>query len=376
MWADPTLREALAGADLIVLGESVEDGREGEEQVRFRALRTLKGEAPSDPFPVAGLIDPTRVKGPTFIRRGQRALLLLKRRRAAAGYAIPTPTFGRFRVAAGEVVKHAALRDTWLRLDLPLADYERFLRLRLGQPAEGAWVRALQASLLGLEPKAEPAELARAYLALEVLVQAGRARDQQQIAPFLHAKWPLQLRVSACRALGAVAGRAAAGRLLRVAREDESKAVRTAAIRCLAALDPPPQGLVERLAGLLPKATSEPFYLNHGPNDPRTNQWPAPRVALLEAIARHGAGPVRAQLLALLEEEQVALTVFSAALAALLELDGEQLVDELVARFRPGAQVGAKLYNRELCIALTKRTRQRFGEDTAAWRRWAKERSR
>ncbi|HBP22840.1 MAG TPA: hypothetical protein DEA08_34300 [Planctomycetes bacterium] len=159
-----------------------------------------------------------------------------------------------------------------------------------------------------------------------------------------------------------------------MARDDESKAVRTAAIRSLAAIDPPPSGLVERLAGLLPKATSDPFHLSHGPNDPRTNKWPSPRVALLEAIARHGPGPVRAQLLALLEEEQVALPVFSAALAALLKLEDEALVDELVARFRPAGQVGAQLYNRELCIALTKRTRQRFGEDTAAWQRWAKER--
>ncbi|MGE0709216.1 MAG: hypothetical protein AB7N76_19870 [Planctomycetota bacterium] len=370
VWRDPTLDEALKGADLVVRAVALEDGREGVEEVRFQVEEALHGQAPRE-LAVAGLIDPTRIKGPTFVKRGQRALLLLAKRKRGAGWAIPTPTFGRFRLD-GETVKLAPLRDTYLRLDLARDDYERFLRLRLGRRPDPAWLAALRAHLDAAQPEPVPADArARQYLALEALAQVGQAEDAARAAKILTKVQPFQLRISACRALARAAGAKAAGRLLELGREDESKAVRIAAIRALAGLDPPPRGLVEKLAGLLPSATSEPFRLSQGPNDPRTNEWPSPRATLLQAIAKHGVAPVRAQVLAILEEPQVALPVFSVALEALLTLEQDPaLPRELAARFRSEREVGAQLYNRELCIALTKLTRQRFGEDVAAWRRW------
>jgi hypothetical protein len=374
VWRDPTLREALSAADLVVRAVATEDGSEARPEVRFRAEEVLSGKAPAT-FAVGGLIDPTRIKGPTFIRKGQRMLLLLKRRKKGEGYTIPTPTFGRFRITDQDLVKHAALRDTLLRLDLARSDYEAYLRLRLNTKPDPVWIRelcdALQRSLKASEVDA-PAR-AKQYLALEVLAQAGGGeRERALVAACWKPEQPFQLRVSACRAAARVLGAAALKPLTGLAREDKSKAVRIAAIRSLAGLRVAAAKRRHLFVGLLPKATTEPFRLSHGPNDPRTNRWASPKVTLLKAIARLDPAPVKGKLLAMLEEASLPLPVFSATLLALLEIKGDaSLPKELIKRFRTEAEVGARLYNRELCAALTRLTKRGFKEDLKAWRRWA-----
>lgn len=373
VWEDPDFQAAVREAELVARVRAPAQGSRGQPQVRFTVERVLEGGGgpPPGELLVGGFHDPTMTAGPTFQPSEVLYLVLVRRE---GGLAVPTPTLGRYPVREG-LVRHATLRDTYLRLDLPEGDFERFVAVVRGRAPDPAWAAGLRQHLEAHPPEVEGPDRARAYLALETLALAGAEEDGPRAARFLVAESPYQLRISALRALAGALGKRAAGALLKAAREDPEPAVRTAAVRLLGAMDPPPERLVERLAELLPGAPERPIRFS-GPNDPRLNRWPSPRAALLEAIGRRGAAPVKAAVLACLDGFDE-LETLSAALRALIPLrDDPGLPGELVARFQGPEQAGAELINRELCIALERLTGRDFGLDVARWRAWAAEESR
>jgi len=364
VWEDPGMAEAVARAEVIVRARAPAEGASGEPRVAFRVEEVLKGRLATPSVEVGGLHDPTRGDGPVF--RPDEAVYLVLERGEDGRLDVPTPTMGRFPVRDGDV-HYVALRDTYLRVTLPAADFEAYVGLLLGRRDEG-WLTGLRTHLAAGAPADEGPARMRHYLALESLVRAGRPADAEAVVRYLDPEAaPFQMRVSAGRALAACAGGRAAGRLLTVARADPEPAVRTTAIRCIAALPEPPAEAVDRLLALFADATTEPVRFS-GPTDPRLNAWPSPKVALLQAVARIGAAPARERLLTELGEDH-RLEVYAAVLRTLLSLeDDTELAADLVARFRSPADEAAELYNQELCAALTRLTGAEHGLDVAAWR--------
>lgn len=369
VWTDPSLAEALAGADLVVRAKAPKEGAQAQEAITFRVLGTLKGDAPAT-VSVGGLHDPTRSAGASFAPDAEVLLILQKKGDA---YRVPTPTFGRYPIREG-VVHYATLRDTYLRLALPLSDFAAFIALQLERP-QAEWLAGLRAGLAKGSPSDRGDDLAQRYLALESLALVGGEEDKQSIVRYLDPSGPFQLRVSACRALARAMGSRAAGRLLKVAGEDAEPAVRTAAIGALGRLAPPPSGLVKRLAALLPSASGKTVRFSR-PTDPRLNKWPSPKAAALRVITRHGAAPVKQEILRVVATDSEATAeVFTAALKALISLKGDpKLPAQLVRCFRAEGEVSSDVYNREICAALTLVTGERLGQDPTRWRRWIEKR--
>lgn len=365
VWADPDLPAALASSSLVVVARAPAEGSQGQPWVTFRVERLLHGGQPPPEVVVGGLHDPTAVAGPSFEPDEQVLLLLV--RGDDGKLRVPTPTFGRFPLR-GETVLFAALRDTFLRLELPRPDYERFLQVALGRPPEAAWLEGLRAHLGGSGPgEAGPAR-ARSYLALETLALCGErsAQVEAAVGRYLDPGAPFQLRVSAVRALAACAVDPAT-RLLEAAGRDPEPAVRSAAATLLGRVVPPPPGLVARLAALLAQApTGRVRFV--GPGDPRLNTWPSPREALLQSIAKLGPAPARAALLEQLDQPELPGEELGAVARALVLLrDDADLPRELARRLRGTAD----LRDQALCGALTRLTGLPHGEDVAAWKTWA-----
>ena len=371
VWEDPDLPAALASASLVIVGKAPPEGSRGEPRVRFQVERRIHGEGGLREVEVSGLHDPTATSGPSF-EPGERVLFVLTRGPDGT-LRTPTPTFGRFPLR-GEQVLYAALRDTFLRLELPLVDYERFLLLALGRPAEEAWLEALLGHLRSSGPGETGPARARSYLALEALCLVGRGQGAGQeltatIARYLDPAGPFQLRISALRALAAC-GDNPLPALLSALERDPEPAVRTAAARLLARAGAasPPAGLVERLGGLLPTAPTQPVRFV-GPTDPRTNSWPSPRVALLQAIAALGPAPARGALLSALDEPTQPGDALLATAEALGRLrDDRSLARELAGRLRGDGEPR----DLALCRALAALTGLPHGEDAAAWKEWAR----
>jgi hypothetical protein len=373
VWEDPTLPAAVAAADLVVRVRAPRQGAQDSPQVSFRVERVLKGSAPEGAqLVVRGLHDPDRSAGATF-GPGEQVYLVLHAAEDGA-FEVPTPTLGRFPVREGQV-QFVALRDTFLRVTLPEADFVAFLALLLDEPIDPAWVDGLRDALGAHPPQTEEGPLLdQQYLALEVLAHTGTGRDVNLVREFLDPTLaPAQMRVSACRALATSAGRRAAGRLLTVASEDSSPAVRSTAIALLGGLDPPPDGLARRLLELLPTTETQPIRLAR-PADPRLNLWPAPRVACLQALERQPPAELascKAALLTSLEEERDP-EIFAHTLRVLLRLlNDPDLPRALVARFRPEGETSAAVFNQELTAALDELTGAGLGYDVDAWRAWA-----
>jgi hypothetical protein len=368
VWTDPRLGDAVRAADYIVRVKAPEDGSKGVPQVSFAVDAVLKGKLKEGAtLDVGGLHDATRVSGATF-QPGESLILILQHTKK--GLQVPTPTFGRFPIRDG-VVRFASLRDTYLRFDVPVGDFQTFIALHLGRKND-AWLKALRADLAAGDPgTAKDAALMRLYLALESLAVVGVVSDRELIGRYLVSEGPFQLRVSACRAAAHAAGAASAGRLLHVAKTDEEPAVRTAAVRLLGRLKPRPSKLVQKLAALLPLAPTKEVRFS-GPNDPRLNKWPSPKGAILRSIRRLGAAPVKTAILEVVADPAPP-DVFTAALQALMSLKADPaLPAELVLCFRAKREASSALYNAEICAALTKITGKKLGNDVDAWRRAVK----
>ena len=367
-WTDPGMKRAVEAAELIVRVQAPAAGSSKLARVRFRVLETLKGRALSA-VTVGNLHDPARCSGPVFQPDEQLYLLLTRDRRGR--FVVPTPTFGRFPIRNG-VVRYAALRGTHLRLDLPTPDFAAYLRLLLGK-VDAGWLAGLRKHLDETPHTAGRAEVSRAYLALEALAVAGSPEDLPRTRRFLVADAPYQLRISALRALTRSGSRAGAA-LLRAAEHDPEPAVRTAAFRCLAKVASAAD--VPRLLQLLPKASQDPVHFT-GPTDPRLNAWPAPRVALLEVIAKLGrAGVAQAQptLLKLIDDPATSIQALGAALEALTRV-GARVAPHLVARLDRHRDLRGRLTTAALCATLQKVTGRPLGVDVEAWRLWARTRA-
>lgn len=371
VWEDPDLPAALGSASLVVIGRAPAAGSSGQPRVRFTVERVLAGEA-RGAIDVGGLHDPTATSGPAF-EPDERVLLILARGRDG-DLRTPTPTFGRFPLRGepgAEQVLFAALRDTFLRLTLPLADYEPFLRLTLGQAPAPEWVERLRAHLRGSGPGETGPARARSYLALETLARAGTPDEELAgvITRYLDPEGPFQLRISALRALARCAGSPVPA-LLGALERDPEPAVRTCAARLLAGCAAEPgarPALAARLGALLPTAPAEPVRFV-GPSDPRLNRWPAPRVALVEALAALGAGPARAGLLAALDDREQPGEVLVALGAALSTLRADPTLGrELAGRLRGDGQTRDLV----ICRTLEQLTGLAHGQDVSAWRAWA-----
>lgn len=376
VWEDPDLATALARAVHVVRGRAPAEGARGRPTVTFRVEVSLKGAAPGTALEVGGLHDPSASPGPVFAPDEQVWLIVVKDDETGA-LRMPTPTFGRYPLREGQVV-HATPRDTYLRLSLPEDLFVALVRLHLGQ-RDAAWLDALRRHLDGVAPTEPGPPRALAFVGLEALALVGEEADAARAERLLDPAGPFQLRVSACRALARSLGARAAPRLVKVVQADPEPAVRSAAADLLARAPGPPshagEGLARRLVALVAEAPAEPVRFV-GPNDPRLNAWPSPRVALLRAIGRAGPAPVRADLLALLDGPAQPLEVFSEVLRALLLLDDDRALSlDLAARLRPddSDEPGDDLRNRELCAALTMHTRLEHGLDVARWRAWAAE---
>ncbi|RMG15785.1 MAG: hypothetical protein D6731_07635 [Planctomycetota bacterium] len=363
VWRDPSFARAVREAELVVRARAPRKGVRGGKRVRFRVVEVWKGKAPGDVI-VGGLHDPTRSEGASFAPNAEVLLVLWRRK---GRLEVPTPTLGRYPIRDG-LVRYATLRDTFLRLSLPPEDLRRFVRLLLGKP-DVRWLAGLRAGLRDGSARERGDALAQRYLALEALAWAGRAADAEFALPYLDPEGPFQLRVSACRALAGCGGAPAGDVLLRVAGSDPEPAVRTAAVRALGRLRPRPEGLARRLAELLAAAPDRQVRFSR-PTDPRLNKWPSPKAALLGLLGRIGAREVKPSLLAVVREERPPGEVFTAALRALGTLkDDPELPRQLVESFRAAGEVGAAVYNAELCAALARITGERGpGADPEAWR--------
>lgn len=371
-WTDPGMKRAVEVADLIVRVQAPAQGSQGVARVRFRVLSTLKGHAPTT-VTVGNLHDPARCKGPTFQPQEELYLILLRDRRGRLR--VPTPTFGRFPIRSGSV-RYATLRGTHLRLDLPQADFEAYVRLLLGAlDTNGtvAWLAGLRAHLKQTGPEATGPALTRAFLALEALAAAGQTEDVGLVQRYTLLPAPYQLRISALRALTGSARHGAFDRLREAAQRDPEPAVRTAAIRCLGRVVRPAQ--VDQLLAMIPSASQDTIHFT-GPTDPRTNAWPAPRVALLAVVSGLGkpaAVRARATVLRLVDDATTSLESLGAALNVLTK-GGADVAPQLVARLGRHTDLRGRLTDAALCATLQTLTGRPLGIDPHAWKLWAKTR--
>ena len=366
VWEDPDLAQALIEAEAVVRVR-VPAASQGQPRVRVEVERVLKGELePGAALDVGGLHDPTRIAGPTFAA-GDALYLIL--RRAKDGWAVPTPTFGRYPLRDG-VVKYATLRDTYLRIDLPEDDWVRYLRLHLEGRADAGWLQGLREHLARGGPGDTGPARARHYLALEVLALRGEPDDAEVIAAYQLHDGPFQLRVSACRALHHALGARAATNLLASAGKDPEPAVRSLATQLLAELRPAPPGLVQQLVRIYPQASADAVRFA-GINDPRTNTWPSPRLALIRAFRALGPAPAKDALLDTLDD--VGPAEAEALVQTLGAIEGDpRLPGQLVDRFRDPGPEGSAV-NRLICAVLRRVTGQTFGDDPDAWLGWVAE---
>lgn len=367
-WEDPELVAALSSATCVVIARAPAEGSSGRPVVRFQVEKLLheRGGPPPPEIEVGGLHDPgnPELGGPSF-EAGERVLFILQR--GPEGRLVtPTPTFGRFPLR-GEKVLFAALRDTNLRLELPLADYEQFLLLALGR-REAGWLEQLGAHLKAASAAQGGAERSRLYLALEAFALAGVPDVELARAATrcLEPTTPFQLRVSALRALAAVALDPLPA-LLQAAERDPEPAVRSAALGLLRAGPDQAPAVVERLVRLLPDAS--PYTVRFtAPTDPRTNAWPSPRLAAVRAIDRLGAAAARPTLIQLVGDDEQPADVFLAALEALARPGRDPaLARQLAGKLR--AEGDAR--NEPLVQALELLTGE-TRPDVAAWKAWSK----
>jgi hypothetical protein len=368
IWEDPDLAQALIEADSVIRARAPA-ASQGQPTVNFVVERVLKGSLDEGAaIEVGGLHDPTRVEGPTFA--ADEVVYLILRRDGDGNLLAPTPTFGRYPLRDGSV-KYATPRDTFLRVDLPEEDWVRYLELHLGK-RDDAWLSGVREHLQRGKVEDTGDARARHYMALEALALAGTPDDAETIARFLAPAGPFQLRISACRALTTALGPRAAANLFKAARSDPEPAVRTAATQLLGDLDPAPPGLVARLLRLFPEASRDTVIFV-GINDPRSNTWPSPRLALIQVLRKLGPAPAKDTFLEALETDAGPEEAQEIVLALCELKDDPALPGQLVDRFRPAEQPDAAAYNRVLCAALARITGQELGEDTDAWQEWVTE---
>lgn len=391
-WEDPSLEDAVQAASLIVLAEAEGVGKHG---VAYRVQRTLKGpERRGDLLAVTGLHHPDLRERPA-IEVGDRAYLLLVGEPTGEGFAVPTPTFGRFPLLAvreggadpesgggGEPSVVASLGgiETFVRLAVPPGRFEELVRGigRGGSPRLMAGARGVL-SERGADPEA-------LYLALWDVALLGHALDPESREgarktvlrllddPRLSAAELVRVRMAAANALGRLGGPDALTRLLQLAGDDPHPAVRSlataAAVDAVRTAGPDVvERAAERLASLASGADARPVRFA-GAEDPRSNQLPSPFAAALVGAGQLGSAAGVGTALAALEGED--LDAIEAALEHFVALGDPARVSAVAERMRPAGSKDA-FVNARFGRALEDLTGARLGVDRDAWLRWAKE---
>jgi hypothetical protein len=390
VWEDPSLRAAIADADVIVRGTVSAVGADGAV---FQVAATFKGrERKGEPVHVAGLHHPQLAERPP-VEVGDEAYLLLRGDPQGEVFLVPTPSFGRFPLRAfGEQrLVVASLGDTFVRLPVEPAWFEHFLRAALGGDASPL-LRGARASLGG-----EDLDSTSAYVALSVLAEFGATRDEASLLAVLadarftrDETW--KVRVVASRALGRVGTRGAAQRLLELVEGDTIGAVRSAAATGLGQILLAQASqrwtlpLAERLAAValaeltpqrLAAGSAEPIRFARL-DDPRTNTMDPLLAAILRALGRARSRAGVASALRAIERHQKPSGVgidtqraLVAGLAYLEALSDPALAGEVALRMRAeGAE--DELFNPLFVRTLRSISGEDAGETREDWLRWWK----
>ncbi|MBL4845791.1 MAG: HEAT repeat domain-containing protein [Planctomycetes bacterium] len=373
-WADPTLRDAIRDADLIVLARALRVAKNG---VAYEVEQTLKGpKRDGHLLAVTGLHHPELRHRPP-VQSGDLDYLLLRGKPTGEGFALPTPTLGRFpcRVLSGRPLVVASLggSETFVRIAVPQSHFEALLRgINSGKSKEllgDARVRLSGKSLPGPE---------RVYWALRCLGLFGSRADRDllpQIRRAIEKAGPrsatFRLRAAAATALARIGGRGAIQTLLGLLR-DPHRGVQSAAAEGLSRVVADMAGsnvfelVVKRLVEFAGAASQRPVTFT-SVEDPRTNRIDAPLAAALKGLARLAVPEGLRLARRTLKTED--LDTIDAGLAYFEERGDPRLVPILIKGMRPKGHTD-HFVNRRFARVLSLLTKEDYGLDPQDWQAW------
>jgi len=376
-WSDPTFREAVRDADLIVLARALRVAKNG---VAYQVEATLKGpKRDGDLLAVTGLHHPELRHRPP-VQSGDLDYLLLRGKPKGEGFALPTPTLGRFplRVVSGRGVVIASLGgpETFVRIAVPQTHFEALIRgIESGKGKE-----LLEDARIQLSSEKLPGP-ERVYWALRSLALFGSAADRDLLPHVLRAiekagprSSTFRVRAAAATALATLGGKAATQALLGLLRDPHRGVQSTAATGLSRVLSgtlggPGLEVVAKRLVEFAETASPRPVTFT-SVEDPRTNRLTSPLAAALKSLASlsvpEGLGLARR---ALLTED---LDTIEAGLAYFEERADRRLVPQIVRGMRPAGHRDA-FVNRRFARVLEVLTGEDYGLDPKDWQAWWEE---
>lgn len=373
-WADPTFREAVEGADLIVLARALRVAKNG---VAYQVESTLKGpERKGELLAVTGLHHPELRHRPP-VQSGDLDYLLLRGKPKGEGFVLPTPTLGRFplRVVEGRGVVIASLggAETFVRIAVPQTHFEALIR-GIGS---GKGKELLEDARIQLSSQKLPGP-ERVYWALRSLALFGSAGDRDLLPHVLRAiekagprSSTFRVRAAAATALATLGGKGATQALLTLLR-DPHRGVQSEAAAGLSRVLQGKAGskafelVVKRLVEFAGSASPRPVSFT-SVEDPRTNRLDAPLAASLKSLARlsvpEGLGIARRALVA---ED---LDTIDAGLDYFRARADSRLVPLILRGMRPPGHPDA-FVNRRFARVLEELTGEDYGLDPKDWQAW------
>ncbi len=373
-WSDPTFREAVRDADLIVLARALRVAKNG---VAYQVEVTLKGpKRNGDLLAVTGLHHPELRHRPP-VQSGDLDYLILRGKPEGEGFALPTPTLGRFplRVTSGRAAVIASLGgpETFVRIAVPQTHFEALIRgIESGQGKE-----LLEDARIQLSSEKLPGP-ERVYWALRSLALFGSAADRDLLPRVLRAlekagprSSTFRVRAAAATALATMGGKGATQALLGLLR-DPHRGVQSTAATGLSQVLQEKAGskafelVVKRLVEFAQTASPRPVTFT-SVEDPRTNRLASPLAAALKALASlavpEGLGLARR---ALVTED---LDTIEAGLAYFEERADRRLVPQIVRGMRPAGHPD-NFVNRRFARVLEVLTGEDYGLDPKDWQAW------
>lgn len=377
-WEDPTLEAAVADADLVVLARALRIATNG---VAYEVERTLKGPSKDKRLlAVTGLHHPELSAGPP-VETGDLDFLLLRGDPAGEGFALPTPTLGRFpcKVVEGRpsVIASFGGDETFVRISVPQAHFESLLRGLIKGEAPDLLVDAREV----LEAEQLPGP-ERVYWSLRCLALFAGPSERElgpQLARALaragEGSTTARLRAAAASACGRIGGKLATQTLLEQL-EDPNRLVQSAAATGLAESvqgmpgSKPFELVVARLLEFAREASPRPVTFAQV-EDPRSNAAPSPLGAALLALARLAVPEGRNLATKALHTED--LDTIEAGLRYFEARGDLRDVPRLIKGMRPLDSVD-RFVNHRFARALSALSGEDYGLDPAAWQAWWDER--